>query len=74
MVSWRQLWYDDVDAFGAKVGFALGKGLRGVGIWALGYQGMRPELWSVLRLLVEGAQRFHAAVRECDPGRREHRR
>ena len=55
VVSWRQLWYDDVDAFGAKARFALGKGLRGVGIWALGYQGMRPELWSVLRLLVEGS-------------------
>lgn len=55
VVSWRQLWYDDVDAFRAKVGFALGKGLRGVGIWALGYQGTRPELWSVLRLVIEGA-------------------
>jgi hypothetical protein len=54
-VSWRQLWYDDVDSVRAKVGFALGKGLRGVGIWALGYQGMQPELWSALRLAITGA-------------------
>jgi spore germination protein YaaH len=53
-VTWRQLWYDDVDAVRAKVGFALRKGLRGVGLWALGYQGGQPELWSALRLAVEG--------------------
>ena len=49
-VAPRQLWYDDVDAFRAKVRFALRQGLRGVGIWALGYQGTRPELWSALRV------------------------
>lgn len=53
-VTWRQLWYDDVDSVRAKVGFALRRGLRGVGVWALGYQGRRPELWSALRLAVEG--------------------
>lgn len=53
-VTWRQLWYDDVDSVRAKVGYALRKGLRGVGIWALGYQGRQPELWSALRLAVEG--------------------
>jgi len=48
-LSWRQLWYDDVDSVRAKVGLALRKKLRGVGIWALGYQGSRQELWSALR-------------------------
>ena len=48
-VSWRQLWYDDVDSVLAKVGLARRKGLRGIGIWALGYDGDRPELWSALR-------------------------
>jgi len=56
VVSWRQLWYDDVDSLRAKVGFALDMGLRGVGIWALGYQGTRPDLWSALRLALEGSQ------------------
>ncbi len=48
-LSWRQLWYDDVDSVLAKVGLARRKGLRGVGIWALGYDGEQPELWSALR-------------------------
>ncbi len=56
VVGWRQLWYDDVDSVRAKVAFALGKGLRGVGIWALGQQGTRPELWSALRLAVAGGK------------------
>ncbi len=53
-IGWRQLWYDDVDAVRAKTRFALRKGLRGVGIWALGHQGERPELWSALRVALEG--------------------
>ena len=28
-------------------------GLRGVGIWALGYQGERPELWAALRFSLD---------------------
>jgi hypothetical protein len=48
-VSWRQLWYDDVDSVLAKVGLARRKGLRGVGIWALGYDGDQHELWAALR-------------------------
>jgi len=52
-LSWRQLWYDDVDSVLAKVGLARRKDLRGVGIWALGYDGDRPELWSALRYGLE---------------------
>jgi hypothetical protein len=52
--SWRQLWYDDVDSVRAKVRFALRKELRGVGIWALGYEGAHPDLWSALRFGLEG--------------------
>jgi len=53
-VTWRQLWYDDVDATGAKVRFAQEQELRGVGFWALGYQGSGDEMWSVLRLTLGG--------------------
>ncbi|MEX1295643.1 MAG: glycosyl hydrolase family 18 protein [Candidatus Limnocylindrales bacterium] len=52
-LSWRQLWYDDVDSVLAKVGLARRKGLRGIGIWALGYDGEQPELWSALRYGLE---------------------
>ena len=38
VVSWRQLWSDDVDSIRAKVGFeaSLAGASAGVGIWALG--------------------------------------
>lgn len=48
-VSPRQLWYDDVDSVKAKVGLARRRDLRGIAIWALGYEGERVELWSALR-------------------------
>ena len=36
-----------------KVRLARRRGLRGVGIWALGYEGDRRELWSALRFGLE---------------------
>jgi hypothetical protein len=50
---WRQLWYDDPDSFGAKLDHALAEGLGGIGIWALGFEADRPELWSALRERLE---------------------
>lgn len=47
--TWRQVWYDDPDSFGAKVDHALSQGLGGVGIWALGFEADRPELWWALK-------------------------
>lgn len=47
--SWRQLWYDDVDSVLAKLGLVRRRDLRGVGIWALGYEGSREDLWAALR-------------------------
>ena len=46
---WRQLYVDDAQALMAKYDLVNGYGLRGVGIWALGYDGARPELWSAIR-------------------------
>ncbi len=54
-VTWRQLWYDDVDATIAKIRFAQELELGGVGFWALGYQGSGPEMWSAIRHTVGGA-------------------
>ncbi len=50
--AWRQVWYDDIDGFGAKVRFALEQGMRGVGMWALGYTGGLPGMWMVIDLTV----------------------
>ncbi len=47
--TWRQVWYDDPDSFGAKVDFALGEDLAGIGIWAAGMEDGREEMWWALR-------------------------
>jgi spore germination protein YaaH/flagellar hook assembly protein FlgD len=47
--SWRQLYVDDAAALGAKYDLVNRYGLRGAGIWALGYDGTRPELWAVIQ-------------------------
>ncbi|UCH62847.1 MAG: T9SS type A sorting domain-containing protein [Fidelibacterota bacterium] len=46
--QWRQLWYDDSLSLAAKYTLALDNNLAGVGMWALGYDGSRPELWAAL--------------------------
>ena len=46
---WRQLYFDDVTALKAKYDLVNRAGLRGVGIWALGYDGSRPELYAALK-------------------------
>ncbi len=44
VTSWRQLYFDDATALKAKYDLVNGYGLRGVGLWALGYDGNRRDL------------------------------
>ncbi len=53
--SWRQLYYDDVESLRLKYALADANGLAGVGIWALGYDGARPELAALLREVFGGS-------------------
>jgi spore germination protein YaaH len=46
---WRQIWYDDPDSFGTKIDYALAEELTGVGIWALGHEAGREEMWRAAR-------------------------
>jgi hypothetical protein len=46
--SWQELYYDDVKSLGVKYSLVNSSGIRGMGIWALGYDGGRPEVWSEL--------------------------
>ena len=46
---WRQLYYDDAQALGLKYDVINRYNLRGAGIWALGYDGTRPELYAMLK-------------------------
>lgn len=46
--EWNQVWYDDDSSLGLKYDLAESKNLLGVGMWALGYDGERQELWNLL--------------------------
>jgi spore germination protein YaaH/flagellar hook assembly protein FlgD len=46
---WRQLYVDDAQALRAKYDLVNRYNLRGAGIWALGYDGTRPELWGAIK-------------------------
>jgi spore germination protein YaaH/flagellar hook assembly protein FlgD len=48
VTAWRQIYYDDVTSLKQKYDMILRYGLRGVGIWALGYDGTRTELNNAL--------------------------
>ena len=44
----RQVYFDNVDSLAVKYDYAKTKGLAGIGIWALGYDGGYQELWDLL--------------------------
>ncbi len=54
--EWYQVWYDDDSSLGLKYALAQSKNYRGVGMWALGYDGNRQELWNELY------NRFYAVI------------
>ena len=47
--KWFQVWFDTDESLSLKYDLADARGYRGVGMWALGYDGSRPELWDELR-------------------------
>ena len=47
--TWHQVWYDDAESLGLKYQLAIDNDLQGVGMWALNYDGARPELWDKLQ-------------------------
>src|SRR5207249_4237058 len=44
--SWRELYYDNASSLGLKYDLVNQNNLRGAGMWALGYDGGAPELWT----------------------------
>jgi spore germination protein YaaH len=46
--TWRQVYYDDVRALRLKYDLVNLAGIRGVGIWALGYEGSHSEVWTAI--------------------------
>ncbi|MBN2448593.1 MAG: hypothetical protein JXO22_17840 [Phycisphaerae bacterium] len=50
--NWHQVWFDNADSLGLKYDLANQYNLQGVGMWALDYDGSRPELWDALELKI----------------------
>lgn len=48
VTSWRQLYYEDATSLKRKYDLVNTYGLRGAGIWALGYDGTRTELYQAI--------------------------
>lgn len=46
--DWYQTWFDNDSSLDLKYDLAIERNLQGVGIWALGYDGDKPELWREL--------------------------
>ncbi|MCK5117067.1 MAG: hypothetical protein KAR44_10735 [Candidatus Aegiribacteria sp.] len=46
--SWNQGWFDDEESLELKYDIVREADFQGVGIWALGYDGSRDELWNCL--------------------------
>ena len=47
--NWNQVWYDDSLSLSIKYSFAKQANLRGVGIWALGYDDNSAKMWGSIR-------------------------
>jgi len=46
--QWNQIWFDNVNSLEKKYDLALSKNLGGVGMWALGYDGDKQDLWNLI--------------------------
>lgn len=46
--GWRQCFFDDVRSLGVKYDLVNRRGTGGIGIWALGYDNGRTELWELI--------------------------
>ena len=74
VTPWRQIYYDDATALGLKYDLVNRTNLRGAGIWALGYDGTRTELYQVAQGQVHHRHgpaghlaRRRSAGRSCRP-------
>jgi spore germination protein YaaH len=45
---WNQIWYDNDSSLALKFDFAVKNNLKGIGIWALGYDNGRNEFWNLI--------------------------
>ncbi len=73
--SWQennshQIWYDSKQSLVEKYDFAISHNMKGIGIWALGYDGNRTELWYLINQKYGNGRSFSAHLEKkkskCD--------
>ena len=77
VTSWRQVYYDDVASLKQRYAIVNDYGLRGAGMWALGYDGGHSELYRAASesfLVDKSAPQAGIRMPGGDPGRRGVRR
>jgi flagellar hook assembly protein FlgD len=50
VTSWRQVYFDDAQSLKARYDLVIRSGLRGAGMWALGYDGRETALYGAISL------------------------
>ncbi len=65
---WRQCFYDDVRSLGAKYDLVHRRNTAGIGIWALGYDNGRSELWNLIETKFTGIPLVKCADTLADTG------
>lgn len=57
---WYQTWYDDDESLGLKIDYVYSENLKGVGIWALGYEGNNATIWNTIKKKSESRSKIKA--------------
>ncbi len=58
---WYQTWYDDDESLGLKIDYVYSENLRGIGFWALGYEGNNATIWNTIKNKSESWSRIQAS-------------
>ncbi|MHB8508784.1 MAG: glycosyl hydrolase family 18 protein [Candidatus Dormibacteria bacterium] len=67
--TWRQVYFDNAASLEAKYDLVNARGIRGTGMWALGYDHGSTDLWSAIAARFFGTQANASSYHPLDPAR-----
>lgn len=67
--NWRQVWFDDSLSLSKKYDSVKALNIAGTGMWALGYDGTRTELWAALKkAFASSSNPIHTILADFESG------
>lgn len=67
--NWRQVWFDDSLSLSKKYDSVKALNIAGSGMWALGYDGTRTELWAALKkAFASSSNPLHTILADFETG------